>query len=133
MTGKSKYSDNIQKRAVELIRANKKHLIKFQFETPSDKTLKRWQDKWTPIIYEEIRQDNIRHEQTRKRQHKPQKKEVRQDVSFYFSVPYTFLSDYKELCHTWLSAYKRSTNGASIRRRERIQNELERIKKEVDK
>lgn len=51
----------------------------------------------------------------------------------FFRVPIVFLSDYKEVCHTWLSAYKSSKNGASIRRRERILNELERIKKEVDK
>ena len=51
----------------------------------------------------------------------------------YFRVPIGFLSDYEECLHTWLSAYKRYNNGATIRRRERIHKELKRLEKEVDK
>ena len=51
----------------------------------------------------------------------------------FFRVPIEFLSDYEECLHTWLSAYKRYNNGATIRRRERINEEIKRLKKEVDK
>ncbi len=134
MTGKSKYSDKIQRTVVELIGEGKEYTTYLNYNSlpiPSQKTLSRWYDTWNPVIKEEIRQDKIRQEQTRKRQHKPAQKKVRQDEKSTFSIPIRFLSDVEEALNTHLSAYNKSKYGAAVRRRERIHTILE-IIKEVD-
>lgn len=135
MTGKSKWSDEIQKSHVETHFYPTGYQFPPNTPIPSSKTIERWVEKWTPIITEEIHQDKIRQEQTRKRQDTRKIPRDRQDKTTsksYFRVPIVFLSDIEEYIHTWLSAYKKYTNGATIRRRLRAQLLLKKIE-EVDK
>ena len=85
MTGKSKWSDEIQKYIVKQVLVGKADwkvhwkIFMKNYPVPSQKTFDRWTVKWKPIIEEEIHQDKIRQEQTRKGQHKPKKPKLRHD------------------------------------------------------
>ena len=145
MTGKSKYSDKVQKTVVELILEDKEYETYLNYNSlpiPSKWTVDRWVDTWRPIIWGEIAEEKrlskIKQDRARKKHDKSKETKVEQDeISSFFRVPLTFLPVYIEVCHNWLSSYKNKDknkdDSAIIRRRERIQIELERIKKEVDK
>ena len=137
MTGKSKYSDRLQKAVVryiikgcDIVDIAKTQNMEFPY--PSKRTLSRWVDAWKPEILEEIAERQHKQDEARRRQLRQDKKKVRQDEKSTFSIPIRFLSDVEEALNTHLSAYNKSKYGAAVRRRERIHTILE-IIKEVDK
>ena len=132
MTGKSKWSDQLQKDSVEIHMKGRDWKIFFpKGDFPSDKTFSRWVDKWKLIILEEYRQDKIRQEQTRKGQHKTRTPRVRQDE--YIPIPMKFLSVVEDMAYNWLSSYVNKDNPATVRKRAIVTKITEITKKEVDK
>ena len=140
MTGKSKYSDEQQKTVVKHILEGHTTLSAIFClkeppftEIPSPYTIKRWRDKWTPVIVEEERQSRIKQDKARKEHNKSKQKKVVQNE--FIPIPMRFLSVIEDIAYNYLSSYKNKVNPASLRKREDI-NTLIKIlekEKEVDK